>query len=90
MMLVRKLRQKYIDSNPAFAAQSDESSNTCNFLKNNFISNERSKRYNQDSSIDYGSVPLRQPTMQGKTRNEKKNERYTLGNSNNTLPRILN
>ena len=40
-MLVRKLKQKYIDSNPAFALISnntgDESLSTCNLLQNNYL-----------------------------------------------------
>ena len=54
-MLIRKLKQKYIDNNIAFAL-SDESLNTCNLLQNNFLSAERgSRRYNPSSSIEYGS-----------------------------------
>ena len=75
-MLVRKLRQKYIDNNPAFATISDESLSTCNLLQNNYLNTSGTvvnKRYNPNSSIEYGSVPLRQTSMHntasGRTRN---------------------
>ena len=72
-MLIRKLKQKYIDSNPAFADINDEGISTCNLLQNNYLNanGTSSKRYNLNSSIEYGSVPLRQSSMQNaRTRNQ--------------------
>ena len=93
-MLVRKLKQKYIDSNPAFAlVNNDEGMSTCNLLQNNFLTSQRSssKRYNPKSSIEYGSVPHRQTSMQNaRTRNSQQKQRHTIGNSSNVLPRITN
>ena len=94
-MLVRKLKQKYIDSNPAFAlVNNDEGISTCNLLQNNFLTTQRSnsKRYNPKStSIEYGSAPHRQCSMQNaRTRNSQQKQRHTIGNSSNVLPRIAN
>ena len=91
-MLVRKLKQKYIDSNPAFAlVNNEEGMSTCNLLQNNFLTSQRSssKRYNPKSSIEYGSAPHRQCSMQNaRTRNSQQKQRHTIGNSSNVLPRI--
>jgi len=59
-MLIRKLRSKYLDNNPAFAFQgpltltADDTANI--LLKNNFLNNEKSRR-GISSSIDYGTMP---------------------------------
>ena len=93
MMLIRKLRMKYIETNSVFATSLvEEQTNPLNMLQNTYISNgNASKKYNPNSSIEYGSLPIRQSSNQGgRTRNAPQKLRQTVGNSVNTLPRIRN
>ena len=93
MMLIRKLKGKYIDSNLVYAILSEElPTSSFNLLQNNYTSNTSgSRRYNPNSSIEYGSVPARNTSMkQGRTRNANSKQRYTVGSSINVLPSIQN
>lgn len=102
-MLVRKLKQKHIDCNPAFAVQIEDGTSTCNLLQNNFVSaiEQKSRKFSSlrndqknqlNSNIEYGSVPQRQSSIHlGKTRNvPSQGSRFATGQSNNILPRIMN
>jgi len=82
-MLIRKLRSKYLDNNPAFAFQGPmtlTADDTTNLLKNNFITNDKSKKVAQiSSSIDYGTAPAhqRKSSMRIGGRNAHASQRLT-------------